>query len=204
VLERDRGLVELHVDHSVAAERPEVIRVALHHFVAVGERLLIFAQEVIDGRPLVPAFGELRLTPDDLAEGLDGLLALARVHLLEASREEPVDGRVARSAPHLPHRALRVLADDLVVVAQRRGQLRQIAHEPGLAQRFSAQAPTVGAALVGKRLERLLARRAGEQRRRRQGERDEHEGPEPSTPHGSYASLTVVVANPGWVPPPGT
>src|SRR5262249_58252728 len=99
--------------------------------------------------------------PDDLTEGLDGLLALARLHLLETRREQPIDGRIARAAPHLPHRALRQVAHERIAVAQRGGQLRQIVHEPGLAEGPRALTAAVHAAGVGERLQRLFASGAG-------------------------------------------
>src|SRR3989338_4599436 len=70
VRQRQRRLAELQVDHAVAGQGAEVVRIALHDLVAVGERLLILAQEVVDRGALVPALGEVRAALYDLREGL--------------------------------------------------------------------------------------------------------------------------------------
>ena len=162
-----RRLIELQIDHPVTAQRSEVVRIALHHLVAVGERLLILAQEVIDRRPLVPPFGELRTTLDDLGEGLHGELAPTSAHLLDADGEEAVDVRVAGSAPELPHRVLGERTDELVCVAQRRGERRQVGHQAGLSEGQDAAAAIVGVTGIGQRGERLLPRRPGRKGRGR-------------------------------------
>jgi hypothetical protein len=54
-------LLELEIDLAVAGERTEVIGVALHDLVAVGERLPELAGEKERGRALVPAFRECGL-----------------------------------------------------------------------------------------------------------------------------------------------
>src|SRR5262245_29917652 len=41
------GTTELEIDHPVAAEGAEVIRVALHHLVAIGQRLLVLSHQVV-------------------------------------------------------------------------------------------------------------------------------------------------------------
>src|SRR3989338_2714344 len=68
--EGQRGLAELQVDHAVAGERAEVVGVAFHHLVAVGQRLRGLAEQVPDRGALVPALGEVRAALDDLREGL--------------------------------------------------------------------------------------------------------------------------------------
>jgi len=88
--------------------------------VAVGQRLGVLAEHVIDGGALVPALGELGLAANDLAEGLDGGGALLVVHLLDADREESIDVTVAGAAPHLPQRALGESPHERVGVTQRR------------------------------------------------------------------------------------
>ena len=45
---------------------------ALDHLVAVPERLVVLAHEVVDRGALVPALGELRFLLDDRGERLDG------------------------------------------------------------------------------------------------------------------------------------
>src|SRR5439155_835227 len=106
-LERAGGLVEAEPDHAVAAQRAEMGRVALEHLVAVGGGLAVLADQVVDGGALVPALGEIRATADDLAEGVDGGLELAVLHLGDAGAQQVVHVLVAGAAPHLPQRALR-------------------------------------------------------------------------------------------------
>src|SRR5688572_17090486 len=65
--ERARGLVELQPDHAVAAEGAEVLGVALQHLVAVGGRAAPVAEQVVRGRALVPALGEVGPAADDVA-----------------------------------------------------------------------------------------------------------------------------------------
>ena len=56
-LERFVPLLELEVIWPIP-ERAEVTRIALQHFVAVGDRLVELAGEVVDRRAAVPALGE--------------------------------------------------------------------------------------------------------------------------------------------------
>src|SRR5262252_5225315 len=111
-------LVELDVDLAITGQRPPVLGVPLDHLVAVLQRLVVLADEEVDGRPLVPAFRELGLAPDDLAEGADGGLGLTVVHLLHPDREEPIDGRIARAAPDLPDGVLGEGPHEIVGIAQ--------------------------------------------------------------------------------------
>src|SRR5437762_2359294 len=67
--ERLLGLVEVEVDLPVAGERPPVLRVALDYLVAIAERLVVVADQEVDGGALVPSLRKLRLEPDDLGEG---------------------------------------------------------------------------------------------------------------------------------------
>src|SRR5262245_46522959 len=127
-------LVQLQVDLPVAGQRPPVLRVALDHLVAVLQRLVVVADQEVDGRALVPALRELGLEPDDLAEGGDGRLALALVHLLHPHREERVHLRVARPAPHLPDRVLGERADEVVRILQHPEERGKIGGAGQLAQ----------------------------------------------------------------------
>src|SRR4030095_5089947 len=116
VVEGALRLIELEVDLAVAGQGPEVARVALHHLVAVLERLLVLAHQEIDGGPLVPAFREVGPPLDDRGERGDGGRSLAAAHLLDADLEQVVGLRVAGAAPHLPDRVLGERADDLVAI----------------------------------------------------------------------------------------
>src|SRR5215475_246061 len=111
-------LVELHVDLPVARQHAPVLRVALDHLVAVLERLVVLPDEEVHGRPLVPAFRELGLAADDLAEGGDGGLRLAVIHLLHSHREQLIHGGVARAAPDLPDGVLGERAHEVVGIAE--------------------------------------------------------------------------------------
>src|SRR5713101_3125740 len=96
------GLTEPEIDLAVAAEHAPVVRVALHHLVAVLERFLVLSGQEINGGALVPAFREVGPRLDDSGEGLDGAGGIAAAHLLDSHREEGVHLGVAGAAPHLP------------------------------------------------------------------------------------------------------
>src|SRR5215471_2761213 len=119
-------LVELHVNLAITGQRAPVLGVPLDHLVAVLQRLVVLADEEVDGRPLVPAFRELGLAPDDLAEGADGSLGLTVVHLLHPDREEPIDGGIARAAPDLPDGVLGEGTHEIVGIAQEPEDGRQV------------------------------------------------------------------------------
>src|SRR5215471_13275340 len=126
-------LVELHVNLAITGQRAPVLGIALDHLVAVLQRLVVLADEEVDGRPLVPAFRELGLAPDDLAEGADGSLGLTVVHLLHPDREEPVDGGIARAAPDLPDGVLGERTHEIVGIAQEPEDGRQVLRGADLA-----------------------------------------------------------------------
>src|SRR5262249_8593445 len=111
-------LVELYVDLPVARQHAPVLRVALDHLVAVLKRPVVLPDEEVHGRPLVPAFRELGLAADDLAEGGDGGLRLAVVHLLHPHREQLIHDGVARAAPDLPNGVLGEGAHEVVGIAE--------------------------------------------------------------------------------------
>src|SRR2546422_7752206 len=94
-LERAGRLVEAEPDHAVAAQRAEVRRVAPEHLVAVGGRLAVLADQVVDGGALVPPFGEVGSEPDDLAEGVDRGLELPVLHLDDSRAQQVVHVLVA-------------------------------------------------------------------------------------------------------------
>src|SRR5262245_32100909 len=119
-------LVQLQVDLPVAGQRPPVLRVALDHLVAVLQRLVVVADQEVDGRALVPALRELGLEPDDLAERGNGGLALALVHLFHSHLEERVHLGIAGAAPHLPDRILGERAHEVVGILQHREERGQI------------------------------------------------------------------------------
>src|SRR5712692_2235812 len=184
------GLTEPEIDLAVAAEHAPVVRVALHHLVAVLERFLVLSRQEIDGGALVPAFREVRPRLDDFGEGLDGARGIAAAHLLDSHREEGVHLVVAGAAPHLPDGALSQRAHHLVGVAQRLhhgGQVRGLAElaEPcrGLPAPFEIRA--------GERGQGLLARHARLRLRLGLGGRREQED-RPSSLRNSPSSRMVT------------
>src|SRR4029450_3443058 len=106
--------IEVEVDLAVAGQGPEVARVALHHLVAVLERLLVLAHQEVDGGALVPAFRALGPPLGDWGDRGDGGGSLAAAHLLDADLQQVVGLRVAGAAPHLPDRVLGERADHVV------------------------------------------------------------------------------------------
>src|SRR5882724_10044399 len=176
VVEGQLRLVEGEVDLPVAGEDAPVLRVALDHLVAVPERFLVLADEVIDRRALVPALGEVRLLLDDGGERLDGGRGGALAHLLHPEPEQRVDLRVTRAAPDLPERALGYRPHHLVLVAQGLEQGGGVGHSAQIAERGGRLTARLHIALRDL-LERLLARhrgcRLGGRRPRGEDEREE-------------------------------
>src|SRR5215510_555563 len=149
-------LVELHVDLAISGEHPPVLRVPLDHLVAVLQRLVVFADEKVDGRPLVPALRELGLAPDNLAEGADGGLGLAVVHLLYPDREEPISGGIARAAPDLPDGVLGERAHEVVGIAEEPEDGGEVLRGPDFAHPGGGAPPRLRVG-SGELAERLLA-----------------------------------------------
>src|SRR3990170_7844559 len=79
-----------------------MLRVSLHHLIAVSKRFAHVARQVPGSRALVPALREGRLALDHAAEGLDRLRVAAGFHVLDTGSEHPVDLGVTRAAPHAP------------------------------------------------------------------------------------------------------
>ena len=152
-----------------------MVRVALEHLVAVGERLRVLAQQVVHRGALVPPLGELGPPRDHPREGLDRRLTVARLHLLDAECQQAVDLPVARATPHLPQGALGKRPDERVGVAERPGQRGDVFHRAPLAEGASRLSSRLGVGGPRERPERLLARRLAGAGHGRDGEREQDE-----------------------------
>src|SRR5262249_28986342 len=122
LLEVLRGLGEvvlLQVDEPETRQRSEVDRVALHHFLAVGQRAVEVTHEVVGGRPLVPALREAGRAGDHLGEDRDRLGQGARLHQSDPLGQERVDRRVARAVPDRPQGIVRFAANGGVGIVER-------------------------------------------------------------------------------------
>src|SRR5437867_9534519 len=122
VLGGPRRVILLKVDEPEPGERAEVDRVQPNHFLAVRERTIQHAHQVVHGRPLVPTFGEAGRTADDLAEDVHRLREPPRAHELDALLEEGIDRAVAGSRPDRPQRVARGLTDARVGVVEGVGE----------------------------------------------------------------------------------
>src|SRR5262245_22121685 len=141
VFERPLQLAALHVDQAISGQRAEVMGIALHHLVAVAQRLIEIAHEVISGGALVPAFREVGTHLDDAREGIDRRPHLAIVHAADAPLQQFVHVGVAGAAPDAPHRRLRQTADARVIVEQSVEQGVGIGHLTLHAQLYCRCAP---------------------------------------------------------------
>src|SRR5262245_2912234 len=121
LLEVLRGLgqvVLLEIDQTEARQRVEVRRIAVHDFLAVGQRAIEVAHEVVRGRPLVPSLREIGRARDHVAEHRDRLRQLARLHEADALGEAGVDRRVARAVPDRPQGVVRLAANGGVRIVE--------------------------------------------------------------------------------------
>jgi hypothetical protein len=119
-----------------------------------------------------------------IAENVSIAARGALAHLLDAELEQRVDVRIARAAPHLPHRVLGEHAHDVVAVVERAQEQGRVGHRADLAQPRRGLAPLLDVRRGDVR-ERLLARRPGRPLRHggrgapggeRQGEREDGDG----------------------------
>jgi 3-hydroxyisobutyrate dehydrogenase-like beta-hydroxyacid dehydrogenase len=86
VLQRPFQLAALHVDQAVAGQGAEVIRIALDHLVAVLQRLVGIAHQIVGRGALVPALGKVRTLVDHAGESVDRLAHLPVFHVADAAR----------------------------------------------------------------------------------------------------------------------
>jgi hypothetical protein len=145
--------------------------VALHHLVAVGQRLLQLAHEEVQRRALVPGLGEVGLHRDDAAECGNRILREPLAHLANALLVQRVHLLVARACPDFPERLLGARSRSLIRVAQLLHQRLRIGHEAHVAQAGDSLA-ALGGIDVGKAFQRLGARELG----LRRPTREEHRG----------------------------
>ena len=168
-----------------------MVRLALHHLVAVGERALEITGEKIRGGALVPTLGVCRLAADHGGVDGDRLFELPRRHRLVALRHQHVDGRVARAPPQSPHRLFRKVANLWIVVGKARTEYAvvgsgAVARNPD----YGVGAPVRGR--VRQRLDGLGAVGIGARLRRRNRSQKQHQQHQNDSPHGRIPSLRAM------------
>src|SRR5262249_31594929 len=147
----------LEVDQAEARERAEVDRVPPDHLLAVGQRPVVLADQVVQGRPLVPPLGEGRGPLDHVGEDVRRLRIASLLHQRDAALQERVDGGVSRALPDGPQGRLGAVPHLAVGIPQRLGQLArrrraadaaQLAGGPPARGRPAAPEPRAASGLV--------------------------------------------------------
>ena len=128
----------------------------LEDFVAVLHRQLVQVHHVVEGRSLVPGFGERGAPRDDVGEHHNRSGQLARLHQLHALLVERVDGGIARAAPQPPDDCHRGLAQGRVRVEQTRHKRLRVGGGSDVSQTDHGLQAAQGVG-VAEGLQRLLA-----------------------------------------------
>jgi hypothetical protein len=102
--------------------------IALQDLVAVGDRFLQIAGQVVDRGAAVPAFGEVRFFRHDVIQKRDRFAIPPGLHFLGRLGHQGVDPGIARAGPQQPQAALGEIAHERAFVAQALVEQRRVGH----------------------------------------------------------------------------